>query len=56
MKFWNDPVVKDKLANAKKLSEVDVADYEAVFYVGGHGPMMDLAFDEDNAKVASTVC
>ncbi|KAF5319416.1 hypothetical protein D9619_008636 [Psilocybe cf. subviscida] len=54
MKFWNDPVVKDKLANAKKLSEVDVADYEAVFYVGGHGPMMDLAFDEDNAKVAST--
>ena len=27
------------------LSEVDLADYDAVFYPGGHGPMEDLAVD-----------
>lgn len=55
MKFLNDPIVKEKLANTKKLSDVNVADYEAIFYVGGHGPMMDLAFDEVNANVVSAV-
>lgn len=28
------------------LDTVDVADYDAVFYSGGHGPMEDLAVDE----------
>ncbi|MBW0272162.1 thiamine biosynthesis protein ThiJ [Nocardia sp. MH4] len=27
------------------LAEVDLADYDAVFYPGGHGPMEDLAVD-----------
>ncbi|MFI7219872.1 SRPBCC family protein [Micromonospora maritima] len=29
----------------RSLSEVDAADYDAVFYPGGHGPMEDLAVD-----------
>lgn len=33
------------------LSEVDPADYAAVFYPGGHGPMQDLATDQDSARV-----
>ncbi|MDY0910667.1 type 1 glutamine amidotransferase domain-containing protein [Microbacterium sp. CFBP9034] len=28
------------------LADVDLADYDAVFYPGGHGPMQDLAHDE----------
>src|SRR5690606_42095790 len=28
-----------------RLEEVDPADYDAVFYPGGHGPMEDLAAD-----------
>lgn len=44
-----------KLANAKKLSDVSAADYDAVFYVGGHGPVLDLASDPVNAKLASDV-
>jgi len=52
-KFLKDEVVKSKLAKAQKLSEVQVADYDAVFYIGGHGPVMDLASDPVNAKMAS---
>ncbi len=53
--FLSDETVKQKFANAKKLSDVNVADYDAIFYVGGHGPVIDLAQDPVNAKVASEV-
>ena len=53
--FLEDPTVKQKLANAKKLSDVNAADYDAIFYVGGHGPVIDLASDPVNAKLASEV-
>ncbi|TFK28790.1 ThiJ/PfpI [Coprinopsis marcescibilis] len=51
--FLNDETVKQKLANAKKLSEVNVADYAAIYYVGGHGPVIDLPFDPVNGKLVS---
>lgn len=47
--------MKAKLANAKKLSEVDVKAYDAIFYVGGHGPVLDLAQDPLNAQLVSKV-
>ncbi|KAF8683185.1 DJ-1/PfpI family [Rhizoctonia solani] len=53
MRFWKDPEVKEKLASARKLSDIDSNDYSAVFYVGGHGPMLDLATDLDNIKLAN---
>ncbi|MGW1494841.1 type 1 glutamine amidotransferase domain-containing protein [Streptomyces sp. NPDC002402] len=34
-----------------KLDEVDLADYAAVFYPGGHGPMEDLAVDADSGAL-----
>lgn len=34
-----------------KLAEVDLADYAAVFYPGGHGPMEDLAVDADSGRL-----
>lgn len=52
-KFLEDPVVQKKLSTAKKLSEVKPDDYDAVFYVGGHGPVLDLAVDPVNIKLAS---
>ncbi|KAJ7744495.1 ThiJ/PfpI [Mycena maculata] len=52
-KFLADETVKSKLADAKKLSAVSVKDYDAVFYVGGHGPVIDLAVDPINIKLAS---
>ncbi|KAJ7368249.1 class I glutamine amidotransferase-like protein [Mycena albidolilacea] len=53
IKFLADETVKSKLASAKKLSEVSSKDYDAIFYVGGHGPVIDLAVDEVNIKLAS---
>ncbi|MCS3869434.1 putative intracellular protease/amidase [Chryseobacterium ginsenosidimutans] len=33
----DDEVLKDKLKNTHKLSEVRSEDFDAVFYPGGHG-------------------
>jgi putative intracellular protease/amidase len=44
-KFYSDNVLIDKVAHTIKLSEVNQADYDAVFYPGGHGPLWDLATD-----------
>ena len=52
-KFLDDPTVQAKFASAKKLADVRVADYDAIFYVGGHGPVLDLATDPANVKLAS---
>jgi putative intracellular protease/amidase len=41
-RFDNDEAAKMKLANTMKLSDVRVAEYDAVFYPGGHGPLWDL--------------
>lgn len=35
MKFLEDPVVKEKLASALILQDVQAAHYDAIFYVGG---------------------
>ncbi|KAH8118282.1 class I glutamine amidotransferase-like protein [Phellopilus nigrolimitatus] len=53
--FLQDPTVKEKLANAKVLSSVKPSDYDAIFYVGGHGPVLDLATDTDNIRLATSV-
>jgi len=53
VQFLADPEVKEKFAAAKKLSDVKVADYDVIFYVGGHGPVIDLPFDAANAKFSS---
>ncbi len=37
-----------------KLEDVDLADYAAVFYPGGHGPMEDLSVDADSARLLVT--
>ena len=45
-----DTDVLAKLKNTHKLSDVNQADYDAVFYPGGHGPLWDLA--EDKTSIA----
>jgi len=44
-RFYSDYDLIDKVAHTLKLSEVNEADYAAVFYPGGHGPLWDLATD-----------
>ncbi|WP_160717107.1 type 1 glutamine amidotransferase domain-containing protein [Chitinophaga solisilvae] len=47
-RFDQDAALKNKLAHTIKLQEADAADYDAVFYPGGHGPLWDLANDPNS--------
>ncbi|MGW2486044.1 type 1 glutamine amidotransferase domain-containing protein [Streptomyces sp. NPDC001606] len=40
-----------ELREPVKLAEVDLDDFAAVFYPGGHGPMEDLAVDTDSGRL-----
>jgi putative intracellular protease/amidase len=42
-RFKRDEVAQKALAHTIPLADVRAADYDTVFYVGGHGPMWDLA-------------
>ncbi|HCC60406.1 MAG: type 1 glutamine amidotransferase domain-containing protein [Gammaproteobacteria bacterium] len=41
-RFKNDAESQALLANTRKLDEVSAADFDTVFYPGGHGPLWDL--------------
>jgi putative intracellular protease/amidase len=65
-RFNEDKETQAKLAKSVKLETVNEADYDAVFYPGGHGPLWDLAEDKNsialieafysNNKPVSAVC
>jgi putative intracellular protease/amidase len=42
-RFKQDPAAQKVLANTIKLADAKSEDFDTVFYVGGHGPMWDLA-------------
>lgn len=42
-RFKADPDAQQALANTVKLDTVNPADFDTVFYPGGHGPLWDLA-------------
>jgi len=44
-----------RLASTPTPDQLDAADYDAVFYVGGHGTMWDLPDSEELTKFAATV-
>lgn len=50
-RFYKDFEAIDKVAYSHKLSEINAANYDAVFYPGGHGPLWDLATDEISIKL-----
>ncbi len=55
-----------RMAHSRKLSEVDVLDYDAIFFPGGLGPMVDIARNPEiqravlrawnGGKIVSAVC
>jgi len=53
-KFLNDEVAAKGVKETHKLSDVLAKheEYKAIFYVGGHGPLFDLATDPTNIKLA----
>lgn len=65
-RYQADAELQSRLADTVRLAEVDGADFDAVFYPGGHGPMYDLTHDRDSialiesfaraGKVVAAVC
>ena len=49
-RFKDDPAAQAVLASTQTLKDVSAADFDAVFYPGGHGPLWDLA--EDPTSIA----
>ena len=49
-RFEADPTATTQLAATLRLDRVAQADFDTVFYPGGHGPLWDLA--EDKASIA----
>ncbi len=47
-RFDTDKETKELLTNTLKLADVSQADYDAVFYPGGHGPLWDLSEDKNS--------
>lgn len=43
----------DEIAKPLALTDVDAADYDAIFYPGGHAPMEDLAYDPVSGALLS---
>ena len=50
-RFEADTLAMQALANTRKLSEISIADFDAVFYPGGHGPLWDLAEDQTSISL-----
>ena len=50
-RFRGDRVAMEALSNTRRLSDVAIADHDAVFYPGGHGPLWDLADDQDSVML-----
>jgi putative intracellular protease/amidase len=45
-RFEGDAAANAQLARTLRLDTIDQADYDTVFYPGGHGPLWDLAEDK----------
>lgn len=54
-KFMKDATTKAAIENTVRLSEVARKRFDAVFFVGGHGPMWDLPDDQVAQKIAGEV-
>ncbi|MEC5317345.1 type 1 glutamine amidotransferase domain-containing protein [Brenneria populi subsp. brevivirga] len=50
-RFRRDPQAQAALARTEKLSTVNPAGFDALFYPGGHGPLWDLANDPDSLRL-----
>ena len=50
-RFKKDVIAQKKLSETLILADVKEADYDAVFYPGGHGPLWDLAEDKTSASL-----
>jgi putative intracellular protease/amidase len=53
-RFEADAEANALLDSTHRLDAIDPADFDAVFYPGGHGPLWDLADSADSARIIET--
>ncbi|WP_289101419.1 type 1 glutamine amidotransferase domain-containing protein [uncultured Marinobacter sp.] len=53
-RFMADTHAREMLASTRKLADVDMNQYDAIFYPGGHGPLWDLAEDDKSVALIKT--
>lgn len=53
--FTEDPDMSTKARKTPRFADIDAADYDAVFFGGGHGTMWDFPHDPELARVAREV-
>lgn len=53
-RFKKDEKAQNLVDNTKVLADMNPADFDAVFYPGGHGPLWDLSNDKDSIKLIET--
>jgi putative intracellular protease/amidase len=54
VRYNGDKETQDALSKTLKLQTIDQADYDAVFYPGGHGPLWDLSEDKDSIRLVES--
>jgi len=54
-KFWEDTFYHRKITHTLKPSDINPADYKAIFYAGGHGAVWDLPNDTAIAAIAAAI-
>jgi putative intracellular protease/amidase len=47
-RFKKDAAAQKQLSQTQKLADMKSEDFDSIFYVGGHGPMWDLAESQDS--------
>jgi putative intracellular protease/amidase len=50
-RFKQDKTAQNDLARTAKLADMKSEDFDTIFYVGGHGPMWDLAESADSISL-----
>jgi len=50
-RFNNDETAKQKFKSTVRLDDINIQEFDAVFYPGGHGPIWDLAYNEKSGRI-----
>lgn len=50
--FWEDPEVQKSISNTYTPDQINIMDYAAIHFVGGHGAMWDFPDNQKIAKLA----
>ena len=52
-RFLGDPIAKDKLMQSLRVDDIDLTDYDIVFFAGGWGAAFDLGFSDVIGKLVT---